>query len=253
MHIPRFISTVSVTGADSCTSIKGMLRLQKRFPFAEFGILFSMKHQGYERYPSYEWVESLTTIASGELRLSAHLCGQIVRDILENNFLFAPNSYQYQFLHKCFSRIQLNTHGEPHSFMPIGITKLLSFCKSYGSHVIFQYDNTNNDLISYVNSLSNPNVDVLFDLSHGCGILPEAWPTLKTASHVRLGYAGGLSGENLESQIPDIFRASNGEIVWIDAETQLRTNDLFDLGKVESFLLAAEPYVVEEQSSQEEE
>jgi phosphoribosylanthranilate isomerase len=48
------------------------------------------------------------------------------------------------------------------------------------------------------------------------------------------GYAGGLSPDNVESQIKLIRKVASH--FWIDAETGLRTNGEFDLTKVEQFI-----------------
>ena len=90
----------------------------------------------------------------------------------------------------------------------------------------------------------------LFDKSGGTGVLPDSWPMQQ--HNLYSGYAGGLSPENLEQEIPKIFDATCGPI-WIDAETLLRTpygregaraGDFFDLKKVCSFLEVAKQWVI---------
>ena len=59
------------------------------------------------------------------------------------------------------------------------------------------------------------------------------------------GFAGGLSPENVASQIEKIQIVTGGADFWIDAETHLRSADdrQFDLTRVRRFLEAAKPYV----------
>jgi phosphoribosylanthranilate isomerase len=117
--------------------------------------------------------------------------------------------------------------------------------------VIFQYDGVNSDIMLScvgrhpLDDHEGLNIAALYDLSHGGGVLPETWshPLAKTA--IPCGFAGGLSPENVASQIAKIQVVMGDANFWIDAETHLRSDGdkQFDLVKVRSFLEAAKPYV----------
>jgi hypothetical protein len=80
------------------------------------------------------------------------------------------------------------------------------------------------------------NCSTLFDMSHGAGVLPKEW--LVPVDGVRCGYAGGLSPENVVEQIKLIESKVGDYELWIDMETQIRSNadQQFDLAKVVSVL-----------------
>jgi hypothetical protein len=236
----KFIHTVTVTGADDSATPAHLRDIGERYPFAEFGILFSPKHFGAPRFPSRSWLLDLQEDSRG-LRLSGHLCGGFVRDFLAGRTQWLSDIGDP--LCARFSRWQINTHGEPHDFSPDELSHLLERLDRRGCEVIFQYDNRNTAIIEACAARDTGNIRALFDLSHGAGVLPDRWPKLNL--DIPVGYAGGLSPENLVSQIEGLRSASGGGRIWIDAETSLRTPDDagFDLERVEAFLRAAEPYV----------
>jgi len=68
----------------------------------------------------------------------------------------------------------------------------------------------------------------LLDQSAGRGILPHYWSDVY--SNIK-GFAGGLSPENLDGQLPAI-QSVGGDRWWCDMESGLRTDDWFDLDKM---------------------
>ena len=122
-----------------------------------------------------------------------------------------------------------------------------------GQQAIFQYDTVNtNAMLACVGQhvhdeyeSADLGIAALYDLSHGAGVLPEEWshPLARTA--IPCGFAGGLSPENVASQIEKILLVMGDTPFWIDAETHLRSDGdrQFDLAKVRRFLEAAKPYV----------
>ena len=112
-----------------------------------------------------------------------------------------------------------------------------------GVEVIFQLDGLAGPVAAdHYLKLGHKNISGLFDLSAGAGRLPDQWPT--PVPGLRCGYAGGLSPENAAEQAELVQRvALQGS--WVDAETKLRSDkdDSFDLGRVEAFLAAWEPWV----------
>ncbi len=240
-----FISLVTVTGADDTVSPSELVELQRRYPFVEFGILLSLGQSGMARFPSRHWLDKLTEVA-GELRLSGHLCGQYVRDFLTGKLRF--DIHLGSDTAAAFSRWQINTHAIPHAWDIDGLMNMISGRFNRGQPVIFQYDQVNTEMIYFAVEHDPGNIAVLFDLSHGAGILPEAWPPISIP--VSVGYAGGLSPDNVAGELEKIAAVAKGK-TWIDAETRLRSGShgmLFDLDLVERFLQAAEPYVIKEGS-----
>lgn len=238
----KFIHTVTVTGADDSVSVGDLLKLQDHFPFVEFGILLSADRYGSPRFPSHVWLGELTKEGK-RLMLSGHLCGQYVRD-----FLYGMLRFDAVFggeTARIFDRWQINTHGLPHGWHTHGLMNAVTGRLMQQQDVIFQYDNANTNMIHHAVEHTNGCVSALFDLSHGAGVLPESWPSLEM--DIPLGYAGGLSPDNLEGQIEGLLKAAGRKRVWIDAETHLRSHNdnQFDLALVERFLLAAQPYVIE--------
>lgn len=241
----KFIKQVTVTGASDDTSFEDMLKIQEEFPFVEWGILLSRRQAGItKRFPSFEWINKLHILIQNcikyrfpkPLKLSGHLCGEFVNEILTKNI--GNEMIENLIYSDMFDRIQINTHGEKYV---VDIEKLECTVK-FAPHVQFiaQYDNIN----SYIHNLNNlgyNNIAALYDLSHGAGVLPESWD--KPLEGIYTGYAGGLSPENLEEQLQKIEEQVN-EPIWIDAETWLRTNDRFDLDKVRQFLKIAESRVI---------
>jgi phosphoribosylanthranilate isomerase len=243
----KFLNRVTLTGADFFTSYNGMARLTSLYPFAEWAILLSASKMGQEnRYPALEWIQDLRDNAFGPQSLAGHLCGRWARDFIaggDEYLKFAKDNN----IHRMFGRIQLNISHIYHSMDRDGIRKLDEAIRNpEWSHVRFIIQVRSYELprnwIDQDSVGQRQNVDVLFDCSGGRGVLPDEWP----AAIPNCGYAGGLTPENVAGQLLKIGLKAQTQLdkgVWIDAESGVRTNEVFDLQKVENFLIAAAPHV----------
>lgn len=221
------LDRVTITGADQWTYIPEMVEISQEFPFVEWGILFSAKHQGVSpRYPAEEWLQALRKTAEKlPLNLSAHLCGRWVRDVVIDASLTFKE--QRKDLWPLFQRVQLNFHAEPHKRHHAFAGRLL---EDPGKQYIFQIDGRNDDLWEHARTVLGDRAVPLFDRSGGAGELPDQWP--KVFEDVYGGYAGGLGPDNLTSQLELIEAAAGKARIWIDMETRVRTEEKFDLAKV---------------------
>jgi hypothetical protein len=230
------LDRVTITGADDSVAPASLLPLTRRYPFVEWGILFSGSRQGTPRYPSATWLGALADHAfSNEMDLSAHLCGRWVRDLVLHGDLTFKD--EYNSLWPIFQRLQLNFHGQFHKAV-LGFRQQLSLCRD--KEFILQHDGVNDETILTLGAALP--VVPLFDRSGGAGIVPKDWP--KPIWKYQ-GYAGGLGPENIEAEIHRIGEAAGGSRIWIDMETKVRSADdtKFDLEKVETCLRLAEPFV----------
>ncbi len=237
------ISKVTLTGADdSIIDPAQLFEISENFPFVEWGILLSRKSQGQNRYPSSIWLKelafSIRQAKSDVLQFSGHLCGAYVREFLvgDDSFTEEPGLGSVWPL---FRRIQINTHGMDHDYH---MESLINLINKYGDkEFIFQYDNSNTEILSAVVAAGCKNVSTLFDLSSGAGLLPTEWPM--PLNNIRCGYAGGLSPANVGAQISAIAdkvdKVVGDREIWIDMETHVRSNDdqLFDLEKCKRVLI----------------
>lgn len=241
----KFVSRVTVTGADDSVSPHHLLEIFEQFPFVEFGILISRNSMGNTRFPSREWIKNLIQMCDGSgIQFAGHICGSWVRELLmghwpSHDFMNIDDDFMSPGM---FKRWQINTHAQPHKADLNAVSDILTQLKRRGQSVIFQNDNVNTHLM---NPQLGTNISALFDLSHGTGILPAEWP--KPLEGIDCGYAGGLSPDNVAEQLTKLESIIGDAHIWIDAETLLRSdNDLqFDLQKVITFLKAAEPWVIE--------
>jgi hypothetical protein len=171
---------------------------------------------------------------TGSLRLSGHLCGQWVRDLIQGNPTYQKERPDTWAL---FKRIQLNFHGNTEGFC---LRFLDAIHLVHDKQFIFQIDQFDNEMFAKCRK-AKLNVAPLFDLSHGQGRTPETWP--EPLVGIRCGFAGGLGPDNIESELKKIQASAINAEVWIDMETNVRSNNNFDLDKVERCLDIAEDYV----------
>ena len=241
------IRYVTMTGADDNTSVDEMARLSERYPFAEWGILFSQARSGESRYPSLDWVEGLF---DHKLRLSAHLCGKWVSDAMK----FGRVTFLNDDMDELFDRVQFNMNeGRLHKALHpdsdllwSALSDSMPFILGGDYSLITEWNNTKTrDIRDFFLS----GVSILFDASGGRGVLAKSWPSPYVVNGTTLfcGYAGGLSPDNLEEQLFGLqsqlaSQSCDGAEIWIDAESGLRTKDEFDLEKCEQFLKIAEPW-----------
>lgn len=224
------LRTVTITGADNGTNPEDLLPLSKEFPFVEWGILASRSQEGNTRFPNREWINRFCDLAiRHNLSVSMHLCGGWVRELLTGELDWSAVP---QTLLTTARRIQINTHAEPH-VSQFGMVEKLR--EQEDKTFIFQWDNVN-DHLAYAAQGCYIKADVLYDGSHGAGVLPEVWPRATNAFYC--GYAGGLGPENVVEQNKRIAVAADGLSYWIDMEGRVRTKDgsQLDLGKVRSVL-----------------
>ena len=70
----------------------------------------------------------------------------------------------------------------------------------------------------------------MFDTSCGRGL--EISNIETPYENVYTGYAGGISVDNIENVCENITSHKDNSFVWIDMESGVRTNDEFDIDKV---------------------
>ncbi|MBO7066361.1 MAG: hypothetical protein J6W40_01925, partial [Alphaproteobacteria bacterium] len=52
-----------------------------------------------------------------------------------------------------------------------------------------------------------------------------------------MGYSGGLSPENIADNLSKISQVTSADdMIWIDAEGKLKTNDLFDVARARDYI-----------------
>lgn len=232
------IKTVTLTGADNSIRPAALAAISHIYPFVEWGILVSRRSMGRNRFPDMEWLQELAALKSTrpDLKLSCHLCGGFVDEILMGDAYFIYNEIG-EDIFAIFERVQINTHGVQAEFDAERMIHLMNNCT--GKEFIFQFDNANEQILEAARA-GGVNCSTLFDMSHGEGVLPGRWPL--PLSNVKCGYAGGLSPENLKVQIELIEDKVGVLPIWIDAETHVRSDDgrFFSLEKVQHFLSIAE-------------
>lgn len=241
----QIVTKVTVTGADDSVRHVDLVKIQRLYPYAEFGILMSERYStgsGAGRFPSKAWLIDLVKCAThNKLNLSGHICGQWVKDAYAGEWpdLGAVDAD----LRQIFQRFQLNTHAQKHQLYADDMSVLLADLEARNQTVIFQLDGGDGTAAAREMVTTHKNVAGLFDLSHGAGILPDEWPS--PIPGLATGYAGGLSPGNVVEQMDAILVAADGQDIWIDAETHLWSPDdrTFDLEKVVAFLEKAAPYV----------
>ncbi len=230
------IQYVTLTGADDNTDVVEMLQLSERYPFVEWGVLFSRKKFGVERYPGEDWVTDLGKLGGlGTLNLSAHLCGGYVRDVFKGVIAFLED----EGMKDTFGRIQLNCYKQrlAEAFENENVWRAL---KRANKPVIL--GGNYSGLKVPFDKFETNTVYPLFDASGGHGNSPREWP--KSIQNLFCGYAGGLGPENIEKELHRIDEVTGeDDRIWIDMETKVRTGKVFDLKKCEVVLKAVESWM----------
>ena len=242
----EILNRVTITGADDTIDTMSLGMLQRDYPFVEWGILVSearLSEDGSPRFPSTAQLEKLAdAVEEYRLRLSVHICGRWVRQVMKGDFSWLAANYEVARLIAYAGRIQLNYHGRAHKMLPPA--ELAKALKVYwpGKQIICQVDGVNDETVSH---LYDEGLDVaaLYDKSGGAGRLPESWP--HPLKGIYCGYAGGLSPENVVEQLEQISKLVT-DPVWIDTETRVRSDDdsMFMLAKANDFLSRAEEWVI---------
>jgi hypothetical protein len=231
------IDRVTITGADDTVNPLHLADISAKFPFVEWGILFSHSRrlQAHPRYPSLDWVVQLQEVAARNphMKLSAHLCGGWVRGAVvggENHWA----DYYSRHIARTFSRVQLNLHGEPTTPKGTFVEDMIE--EHPDTAFILQCDGVNDEWVKAIVNRRPDLIAPLFDQSHGGGRTPDEWPAPWPG--VYNGYAGGLGPSNIETEFENIERRSGRELAWIDMESKMRSPDdqAFALKKAKAVL-----------------
>jgi len=229
------IDKVTITGADDKISHIDLLKLSIKYLFVEWAILFSTSRQGQERYPSEDWIMNLNNY---DISLSAHFCGWFSNEVLEKS-----NIDLLKNLSPIFKRIQLNYNFKRSKNW--NIIPVIEYAKQNPDRsIIFQYNHNNADALTELIKGDIPeNIHFLYDASGGNGLYNDSLFYNKPISDYYTGYAGGINCENVEDVCKMIIENNTNLNCWIDLESGVRTNNNFDLTKVESILNKTSKFV----------
>lgn len=221
---------ISITGADDAVNPDDLVSLSREFPAAEWAILLMPSRGGQARFPSRGWIKTFAAKAAG-CHTAMHLCGDALLGFIRGEQDIFDTMQGFQ-------RIQLNLKfGDiDGTYDPADLLKRVADNPRW--QFIIQYARDKQGLLPLLKDI--PNHAVLFDESAGRGITPDSWDA-PLSGHF-CGYAGGLRPDNVAAQIDIIAKVAAGHETWIDMETGVRTDDVFDLGKVRRVLEIASPF-----------
>lgn len=234
------LTRVTLTGADGTTfPVNRLFRLTKEYPYVEWGILVGSR-EGGPRFPRHEWIAAIAqSMEAAKANLSLHLCGSPLREVMAKGDVAWSDALDRAL--SAFQRVQFNFHGSPiDKGAADNIAKAMA-SRFIGKEAIVQLDGVNNWVVERLVSQGVRRVSGLHDCSHGAGVLPKHWPA--AMKHRPTGFAGGLSPDNLEEQMPLIEAAAGDRDYWIDMETGVRANGVFSLGRCELALEKCRPWL----------
>jgi hypothetical protein len=223
------LKACTLTGVDEKTSFDWIRSVSGSYPFAEFGILYSMTPDDKDdRYPSREFIDHFANAMEGSgVHTALHICGRAVA-------AFVAGDEDVRALAARFGRVQINFNA---SRSPFTVDDLARAIATVGHPVITQHF-PSNAVVS--TSIKAPNHHVLFDASGGNGRRGDGWPDRIGGKY--MGYAGGFGPETIEVDTMGSELHANGEDYWIDMESRIRTDGWLDPEKCLSVLERVEPW-----------
>ena len=233
------LNKVTITGADDSIKPSDLIEISNKYPFVEWGILFSANKLGTPRYPTKEWLQELYSTVKGErINLSAHFCGGYASSILLGTFNALAN---IGIKMDIFNRYQVNFQASKYNNTIAEFNKLIE--KTPMANFIIQANEINQIVVNDLIESKYQNVSFLFDASGGKGLMANEYK--KPFDGFLCGYAGGLNPDNLKEELLKMVAAAGESTVWIDTESGVRSNEgkQFDLDKVVAFLEIAKEYV----------
>lgn len=229
------LKKITFTGVDDKTDLDELRKLSLDYKyFVEFGVLVSnerTREGNDQRFPSVDRIHSIRRRFVSE-QLSLHLCGDLARNAMKDNWNGVYNLIGNDMLH--FNRCQLNIsnmqqssvlHLEPPTSFKEVIIQQSSMSKMW-QYLTAKKNNSDDNLNTRVN------VSVLFDASGGRGITNEFEPYPYEWS----GYAGGISADNFPSLVIPLIKNPYIRDFWVDMESSVRTDNWFDIEKVKKVL-----------------
>lgn len=231
------LTGVTITGADDNTNINELYHITHTYPFVEWGILIGSRTgiPNIPRMPTYLWIAKLADLS---LPIAIHLCGTplgqlLAQGVVPDIIARSPSGT---------SRCQFNWHNHSapsQAFYDILLNPDLSLYMSW----IFKFTEKTADYIpqAIARGVKKDKIEVFFDSSHGQGLLPEKYQPPLADFHC--GYAGGLSPDNLQEELARLAAVVGDNNVWIDLETNVRTDDKLDIKKVIKVLEIAKPWI----------
>lgn len=159
------------------------------------------------------------------LNLSLHVCGSATEDAMKGEWGKIDDLVNWNLTF--FDRVQLNVANRKNN--PEYVEKP----QQSWLEVIIQQKNVDN-LTLYQNTIEKyPEYDrfsTLLDASGGLGI---DTPIQILETPRKVGYAGGFNPDNVGEKLRYLLENVKQGEFWIDMETGVRTQDWFDLHKVE--------------------
>jgi phosphoribosylanthranilate isomerase len=227
------MAILTLTGIDHTVDAGWINEFGKEYErehMVEFAILRSPKVGQSARFPTKETIRKITNYVYPE-KLAFHLCGRYARMVFSGEWLELCDIIDFSLV----SRVQVNsTECDEKAMMT-----LLKFSAYIRLPVVMQW---RGETFPYVGS-----INILQDRSGGTGELPSEWISMgarvkkcyqakQNFPHAKIGYAGGLNPDNIVEQMPKIIKAASSNFFWVDCESGIRTNDLFDKDKAQAML-----------------
>lgn len=218
MPVP-ILKHITFTGIDDSTEVTKLQAIQRMYPFVEFGVLLSRERTGSDpRFPS---VSTIIALKDAGLNLSLHLCGSLAKEAVRGDF--SGTNYMLGPYKDLFGRVQLNI--SPYKDNPDS----LDFENpSWVKELIIQQKGPD-DCGLFLRSLPRRGTSVLLDASGGKGI---DTPIRILKGREKVGYAGGISHENVRKKLLKIKNSKDVGPFWMDMESGVRTDNRFDIFKV---------------------
>jgi hypothetical protein len=246
---------VSITGADDAVRIDDLAALSCAYPFVEWGILYYPAKEGTSRNPTRAWRAALGRARYEHgLRTALHLCDEETFRMLLTTAYEKYVPFIHNELH-AHDRVQVNINARGIVFRTDDVFQVYQTLACHDARLILQHHEGTSQAIdkylgsmalsSFARSANDGDFSVLLDGSKGKGVAPAAWvaPFERYGQAVHTGYAGGISPETIEAVLDATESAVRehgqpGARYWLDMETGVRTDNQFDLDKVEHVLSA---------------
>jgi hypothetical protein len=197
---------ITFTGVDHAGLVDGMRALSALYP-VEWGVLIDRAQEGAPLFPAGPVRSQLQRAG---LRLSAHICGEAARAIVEGR--------EPGLALDGFSRVQIN-HGRTGSGEE-AIVHSQRFAARHGVRAALQCQGDFPD---------DQRVDWLYDVSFGTGARPVSWPGI-AGQRGFCGFSGGLGPDTVLAVLSALYIGA-GAAYWIDMESGVRSGSRFDLAK----------------------